>query len=211
MNAIKYSITEYPNERRRFLVRSVTVIGAIGTSAFLTPFISYMTPSARARSAGAPVQFDFGKLIPGRQVTLSWRGKPVWVLYRTTNMLKLLNQDKLLNKLSDPASNVKSQQPEYIKDTYRSIRPEIFVAIGLCTHLGCIPNYRPEEGAEDLGAEWPGGYFCPCHGSRFDLAGRVYKGVPAPINLLIPPYQYLSDNIIEIGTNLQHKTVTTTT
>jgi len=203
MNAITPNTSVYQNERRRFLVRSATVIGAIGTSAFLVPFISYMTPSARARSAGAPVQFDFGKLMPGQQVTLSWRGKPVWVLYRTADMLKLLNESKLLNKLSDPTSNVQSQQPEYIKNKYRSIRPEIFVAIGLCTHLGCIPNYRPEVGAEDLGVQWPGGYFCPCHGSRFDLAGRVFKGVPAPINLLIPPYQYLSDTVIEIGTSSQ--------
>lgn len=188
-------------ERRRFLVAATTVVGVLGAVPLAVPFIASMNPSSRAKSSGAPIKFDISKLQFGQQVTLAWRGKPIWVLHRTAKMLERLNEDSLLEKLSDPASDVISQQPSYAKNASRAINSEYFVAIGLCTHLGCIPNYRPDVGAPDLSTTWPGGYFCPCHGSKFDLAGRVYKGVPAPTNLVIPPYQYLTDNVIEIGTD----------
>lgn len=191
------------NERRRFLVAATTVVGAIGAASALAPFIVSMNPSARARSLGAPVRFDISKLEAGQQVTLSWQGKPVWVLRRTPDMLRRLGESDLINRLRDPNSDVKSQQPDYITDVYRATRPEYFVTIALCTHLGCIPNFRPDIAPADLGAAWPGGYFCPCHGSKFDFAGRVYKGVPAPTNLVIPPYQYLTDKVIEIGTSAE--------
>jgi len=201
MSTLQQSISIPQKERRRFLVGATTIVGAIGSTGLLIPFVASMNPSARARSAGAPVQIDIGKLKRGQQVTLSWRGKPVWVLHRTANMLKKLEDTGLLKKLTDPTSNVQSQQPDYAKNKFRSIQPEYFVTIALCTHLGCIPSFRPKPGVADLGANWPGGYFCPCHGSLFDLAGRVFKGVPAPTNLVIPPYQFLSDSVIEIGTN----------
>ena len=201
MNVTNQNISASQIDRRRFLVGATTVVGLFGVAGLLIPFISSINPSARARSGGAPVRFNYLKIKPGQQVTLSWRGKPVWVLHRTPQMLKQLNNGELLNKLSDPTSSVKSQQPEYAKNKFRSIRPEFFVTIALCTHLGCIPNFRPELGTEDLGIAWPGGYFCPCHGSRFDLAGRVYQGVPAPTNLEIPPYQFISDTVLEIGTS----------
>lgn len=190
-------------DRRRFLIAATTVVGTIGAAGLLVPFIASMNPSARALNAGAPVKVDFSKLEPGQQLTVVWQGKPIWVLRRTPDMLKRLTQQSLLNTLTDPDSHVISQQPEYAHNKYRAIDDEYFVTIALCTHLGCVPNFRPDIGPEDLGAAWPGGYFCPCHGSRFDFAGRVYKGVPAPTNLVIPPYQFLSDTEVEIGTSAQ--------
>ncbi len=188
-------------DRRKFLIGATTVVGAIGASGFLIPFIASMNPSARARSLGAPVKFDISKLVPGQQAILQWQGKPIWVLRRTPEMLTRLKNTGLLERLRDPNSNVKSQQPGYITKIDRATRSEYFVTIALCTHLGCIPNFRPELAPDDLGSEWLGGYFCPCHGSKFDFAGRVFKGVPAPTNLVIPPYQYLTETVIEIGTN----------
>lgn len=156
-------------------------------------------PSERAKVSGAPVRFDPSKLEPGRQITLEWHSKPVFVLRRTTEILQAMDQPSHLQKLRDPDSRVDTQQPAYAANPFRSIRDEFFIVIGICTHLGCIPTFRPEVAPEDLGTEWIGGYFCPCHSSKFDLAGRVFKGVPAPTNLVVPPYRYLSGTSIEIG------------
>lgn len=183
--------------RRRFLSASTAVVGAAGVAVAGWPFIASWRPSERTRAEGAPVVVDVSKIEPGAQITAEWRGKPVWVLSRTREMLDRLRG--LDGQLRDPASNVISQQPDYARNVYRSIRPEYLVAVGLCTHLGCVPTFRPEPAPADLGPAWAGGYFCPCHGSRFDLAGRVYTGVPAPTNLLIPPYRYLDDRILEVG------------
>jgi len=182
--------------RRRFLTAATTVVGAVGVGFALVPFVSSMQPSAKARAAGAPVRADISKLEPGQMIRVKWRGKPVWLVKRTDEMLESLAT--LVPELRDPNSE-QPQQPEYAQNEFRSIRPEILVTVGICTHLGCSPTYRPNVGAADLGADWLGGFFCPCHGSRFDLAGRVYKGVPAPLNLEIPPHRYLSDNELVIG------------
>lgn len=183
--------------RRRFLTATTSVVGAAGAVAAAIPFITYMTPSDRARAAGAPVEVNISKLEPGKLMRVKWRGKPVWILKRTPEMLKDL--DTLTDQLNDPNSTNAEQQPKYAQNKYRSIKPDILVAVGICTHLGCSPTYRPEVAPEDLGPKWKGGFFCPCHGSRFDLAGRVYSGVPAQINLQVPPYQFLSDNVILVG------------
>ena len=188
-------------QRRRFLLTATSSLGLIGISGLIVPFIASMKPSEKAKGQGAPVQVDISKLQPGEQITLLWRGKPVWVLRRTPVMLKRLTSVQLLSQLRDPESTVQTQQPKFAQNAYRAINSEYFVTIALCTHLGCTPSFRPEIAPEDLGASWPGGYYCPCHGSRFDLAGRVYKGVPAPTNLVIPPYQFLSETVIEIGTS----------
>ncbi len=182
--------------RRRFLTAATTVVGAVGAGFALVPFISSMQPSAKARAAGAPVRADISKLEPGQMIRVKWRGKPVWIVNRTEEMLNDL--PSLDAEVSDPASN-ESEQPDYAKNEYRSIKPEILILVGICTHLGCSPTYRPDVAPADLGADWKGGFFCPCHGSRFDIAGRVYSGVPAPTNLPVPPHRYLSDNEILIG------------
>ena len=182
--------------RRRFLTAATTVVGAVGVGFALVPFVSSMQPSAKARAAGAPVRADISKLEPGQMIRVKWRGKPVWLVKRTDEMLEAL--PTLDPELRDPDS-LQPQQPDYAQNVYRSIKPEILVTVGICTHLGCSPTYRPDVAPADLGPEWLGGFFCPCHGSRFDLAGRVYKGVPAPLNLEIPPYRFLSDNELVIG------------
>jgi len=192
-------------KRRRYLILGATVVGVAGLAAASLPFIASMEPSSRARAKGAPVRVDISKLEPGSQITVGWRGRPVWILRRTEQNLRDLALPALHDQLRDPDSAVTSQQPAYIRDTARSIRPEYFVAVGLCTHLGCIPSYRPDRAPPDLGTDWVGGYFCPCHGSRFDLAGRVFKAVPAPINLLIPPYHYVSESVILIGLDPPHQ------
>ena len=184
------------NPRRRFLALGAGALGGIGIVAAAIPFAASLEPSAKARAAGGPVEVSISKIEPAMQITVRWRGKPVWVLHRTPEMLRLLGgHDELLR---DPQSKA-PQQPPYCKNATRSIRPEYFVAIGICTHLGCSPNLREEVDAPDLGANWPGGYLCPCHGSKFDLAGRVFKGVPAPLNLVIPAHKYLSQTEIRIG------------
>ncbi len=183
-------------KRRRLLTTGVGVVGAAGAAALLVPLVSSMSPSARARAAGAPVEIDISKLEEGQRVIVEWRGKPVWVLKRTPALLEGL--DAVEGNLRDIESDA-SIQPEYAKNSYRSIKPEILVMVGICTHLGCSPTYRPEVAPADLGDDWQGGFFCPCHGSRFDISGRVYKGVPAPTNLDVPPHQYLSDTRILIG------------
>lgn len=182
--------------RRRFLTTVTAGVGAVGAGFAVAPFVISMQPSARAQAAGAPVEVDISKLEPGQKVTVEWRGKPVWIVRRTEQNIEDLksNTDHLL----DPASEA-PQQPEYATNEFRSIKPEYAVLIGICTHLGCSPTYRPDIAPADLGADWRGGFFCPCHGSKFDLAGRVYAGVPAPKNLEVPPYNYLTDTNILVG------------
>ena len=185
-------------DKRRFLTLLTTGVGAVGAGFAATPFVLSMTPSARAKAAGAPVEVDIGKLEPGRLHTEEWRGKPVWILRRTPEMLKAL--PTIDNQLADPASVVADQQPVYAQNPTRSIKPEVLVVVGICTHLGCSPIKKLEAGADAiLGDDWSGGFFCPCHGSKFDLAGRVYKNVPAPTNLVVPPHMFLSDTRIVIG------------
>jgi len=183
-------------KKRRFLVGATSVVGGIGAVVASVPFIVSMWPSERAKAAGAPVEVDISKVEPGQKINVEWRGKVCWIINRTPEMLATL--PKLTPRLVDPNSEV-PQQPPYCKNETRSIKPAMWVAVGICTHLGCSPTFRPEVAPPDLGADWLGGFFCPCHQSKFDLAGRVFKGVPAPTNLVVPPYRYLSDAKIVIG------------
>lgn len=182
--------------RRRFLTTAATIVGGIGAVATTIPFISTMTPSAKTKAIGAPVEVDISKLKPGERVTVKWQGKPVWVLRRDPKTLEQLAA--MSEKIKDPGSEAE-QQPDYARNEHRSINPEYLVVIGLCTHLGCSPNYFPADESNDLGPDWPGGFFCPCHGSRFDMSGRVYKGMPAPANLVVPPHKFISESRILIG------------
>ena len=184
--------------RRRFLVGATSVVGAVGAVGVAVPFVASWQPSAKARAAGAPVQADISKLEPGQRMTVEWRGRPIWIINRTPEMIER-TEALGADSLADPESEV-PQQPAYIQGGLRSIKPELGVLIGICTHLGCSPLYRPEPDAEGVGVDnWPGGFFCPCHGSRFDLAGRVFSNVPAPTNLEVPPYRFESDDIIVVG------------
>lgn len=198
MNNLHMTI-ESNTSRRRFLLNTSIVVGAAGLTAAAWPFIASLNPSERARQAGASIRVDFSKIEAGRQVMVEWRQKPVWLLQRTQAMLEKMDTAEHLSQLRDPNSEVISQQPAYVLNATRSLHPEHLVVIGICTHLGCVPIFRPDVAPQDLGPDWIGGYFCPCHGSRFDLAGRVFKGVPAPTNLVIPPYYYVSESVIEIG------------
>lgn len=182
--------------RRRFLTVATTVVGGAGAAMAAVPFLASLAPSERAKALGAPVTIDISALEPGQLVITSWRGKPVWVVRRTEAMLASLA--KVRGELRDPDSE-QPQQPEYAKNEYRSIRPEVLIMIGSCTHLGCSPSFRPEIAPNDLGSDWQGGFFCPCHGSKFDLAGRVYAGVPAPLNLPVPPHRYITDTEVLVG------------
>ena len=183
--------------RRQFLIAATSVVGGVGVVGAATPFVRSWNPSAKAKAAGAPVEVNIAKLEMGQKLVVEWRGRPVWVVRRTPEVLN--NLKKLESNLRDPESGA-SVQPEYAKNTHRSIKEEFLVLVGLCTHLGCSPVYRPEVGAEDLGgSSWLGGFFCPCHGSMFDLAGRVYKGVPAPTNLDVPPYYFVNEETLLIG------------
>ena len=185
--------------RRRFLTGAATAVGAVGVGFAAVPFLSSFQPSAKAQAAGAPVDVNVGKLAPGQMTTVAWRGKPVYVVHRTDRMLETLTE--VTDKLRDPDSAVESQQPAFATNRYRAREENerYLVIVGLCTHLGCAPTYRPEVAPEDLGEEWKGGFFCPCHGSKFDLSGRVYKGVPAPTNLEVPQYIYVSEQVIRVG------------
>ena len=184
-------------KKRRTLTLATSAVGGIGSLFVIYPFLAAWNPSEKAKAAGAPVEAVIGKLEPGQIMTVKWRGKPVWIVHRTERNLKDL--PTLDERLLDPDSSDTGQQPDYCKNPTRSVKPEYLVAIGICTHLGCSPTYRPDVAPEDLGPEWKGGFYCPCHGSRFDLAARVFAGVPAPKNLEIPPYQYLSDTKILVG------------
>lgn len=183
-------------QRRKILTGATGVVGAVGATFLAVPFVSSWQPSERAKAAGAPVNADISQMQPGQMLTVEWRGKPVWIVRRTPDMLEGLAP--LEKELRDPASD-SSEQPEYCKNPSRAIEKEYLVVVGICTHLGCAPLYRPAIGSPDVGKDWQGGFFCPCHGSRFDLAGRVFQSVPAPTNLEIPPHHYLSDSLIRIG------------
>ena len=185
------------NKSRRRLLVATSAVGGVGAAFAAVPFVKSMLPSAKAKTAGAPVEADFSKLEPGQQMTVQWRGKPVWLVSRTDDNLEDLPE--LDPELADPDSKEITQQPLYCANSRRSIKTHLFVVVGICTHLGCSPTYRPEVAPVDLGAKWKGGFFCPCHGSRFDLAGRVYSGVPAPLNLEVPPYTFIGDSRILIG------------
>ena len=182
--------------RRRFLTGTTVVVGGIGAAFAATPFIKSWQPSERAKNAGAPVLQDISKIEPGQKISVLWRGSPVWIVNRTKAMLDTL--PGLDGRLRDPKSQV-DQQPKYAQNETRSIKPEWLVVIGICTHLGCSPEFVPEIKPEPFDPEWKGGFFCPCHKSRYDIAGRVFQGVPAPMNLVVPPYQFVSDKQILIG------------
>ena len=185
--------------RRRVLTGATCVVGAVGVVGAAVPFVGSWQPNAKAKAAGAPVKVDIGKIRPGEMITEAWRGRPVYILRRTPEALAMLS--KAEDRLLDPQSE-EAQQPTYVDPKNRAIKEEYLILVGLCTHLGCAPTYRPEVGATDLnraGEEWLGGFFCACHGSRFDLAGRVFKGVPAPLNLVVPPHSYESDSVVVVG------------
>lgn len=183
-------------KRRRFLIAATTVVGGVGAVYTAVPFLASWMPSERAKAAGAPVEADISKLEAGQMIRVQWRGKPVWLVKRTDEMLEAL--PTLNASLRDPDS-LEPQQPEYCQNEARSIKPEVLVAVGICTHLGCSPSFVPEALPQPYDPDWKGGFFCPCHGSRFDMAGRVYAGVPAPLNLEIPPHKYISDTLILVG------------
>jgi ubiquinol-cytochrome c reductase iron-sulfur subunit len=183
---------------RRRLIVATAAVGGVGALGALVPFVSSLLPSERAKAAGAPVEVDIGKLEVGQMMTVEWRGKPVWIINRTKEMLDTL--PKLDGQVADPKSEVASQQPGYAANATRSVKENILVVVGICTHLGCSPSSKFKAGAEEgMAADWLGGFLCPCHGSTFDFAGRVYKAKPAPTNLEVPPHVYLSDARILIG------------
>lgn len=184
------------NKTRRNLVIATCAAGGAAGVAAAVPFAASWLPSERAKAGGAPIVADISALEPGQSMTVEWRSKPVWIIRRTKEMLDSL--PSVDGKLSDPASDV-PMQPEYAKNEFRSIKPEVLVLVGICTHLGCSPQSKPAEDKTEMGADWTGGFLCPCHGSKFDLAGRVYRGAPAPVNLEVPKYTYLSDTRILIG------------
>jgi ubiquinol-cytochrome c reductase iron-sulfur subunit len=194
----KMSESSVNNERRTWLLATCAV-GGVGAAATAVPFVASITPSERAKAAGASVEVDITSLAPGQKLTVEWRGKPVWIMRRTPEQLAAL--EKLDGEMADPMSERNAlPTPEYAKNRHRSIKPEVFVGIGICTHLGCSPVDKFQTGAQpSLPDNWEGGYFCPCHGSTFDLAGRVFKNKPAPDNLEIPPHMYVSDNVLLIG------------
>jgi ubiquinol-cytochrome c reductase iron-sulfur subunit len=189
---------ELDQGKRRFLVAATGVVGGIASIATAVPFVASMLPSERAKAAGAPVEADIGNLAPGEMTRVEWRGKPVWIVRRTKEMLETVKQNE--GKVADPRSERKTElTPEYARNEFRSIKPEYLVVVGICTHLGCSPVDKFKAQAEAFEADWKGGFYCPCHGSLFDLAGRVYKNRPAPDNLEVPPHTYLSDTKLLIG------------
>jgi len=188
--------------RRDFLLLVTGALTVVGAASALWPFVDSLEPSADTLAAGAPVDVDLSPIKPGQQITIAWRGRPIWLLRRTEAELKMLQSPKDVGLLRDPGSKA-YQQAKYAQNWHRSIKPEWSVLVGICTHLGCIPNFEPLGGGGGMGPGWPGGYFCPCHGSKYDLAGRVFAGVPAPYNLPVPPYRFIADNKIRIGENPQ--------
>jgi len=188
--------------RRHFLLVATTVTGVAGLAATAVPFLASWKPSARAQALGAPVEQDISKLEPGAILKVNWRGQAIYIVRRTPEMLSTLTNPEVVSRLRDPESE-ESEQPEYTKNDARSLRPEYLVLIGVCTHLGCAPLDRFQPDDPELGADWPGGFYCPCHGSRFDLAGRVFKDVPAPTNLRVPPYRFMTESVIQIGVDAE--------
>ncbi|MGA0001458.1 MAG: ubiquinol-cytochrome c reductase iron-sulfur subunit [Steroidobacteraceae bacterium] len=190
-------MTEQVDKGRRQLLTAATALtGAVGAAFAAAPFLASGKPSARAKALGAPVEIDISKLETGSMLKVEWRGKPVWVVRRSEDMVKSLDTD--VGLLADPDSE-SSEQPDFARNPARALKPEYLVVLGVCTHLGCAPLSRFTPGDAELGADWPGGFYCPCHGSKFDLAGRVFKGVPAPTNLAVPPYAFVDDNHILVG------------
>ena len=187
-------------KRRDFLNLTATALAVVGAAAVAWPFLDSMNPAADTLAAGGPIDVDISKVKPGQQIRVQWRSHPIFVLRRTEKELKILQEPEMTDRLRDPNST-SHQQATYATNWHRSIKPEYSVLVGICTHLGCIPDFRPTIGAADLGASWLGGYFCPCHGSRYDLAGRVYKGVPAPLNLPVPPYRFPDASTLRVGEN----------
>jgi ubiquinol-cytochrome c reductase iron-sulfur subunit len=196
---------ELDQGKRRFLVAATGVAGGVATAAAAVPFVASMLPSERAKAAGAPVEADIGGLGPGEKITVEWRGQPVWIVRRTPEMLESIKQSDA--RVADPKSQRGKGEltPEYAQNEFRSIKPDLLVVVGICSHLGCSPQDRFKAGAEAFESDWKGGFYCPCHGSLFDLAGRVYKNKPAPDNLKVPPYQYLSETKILIGEDKDSK------
>jgi ubiquinol-cytochrome c reductase iron-sulfur subunit len=183
------------DKTRRNLVVATSVAGGAASLGAAVPFVASMFPSERAKAAGAPIEVDISAIAPGEMKIFEWRGKPVWVIRRTQDMLAALKKS---SGLTDPASK-SSQQPAYAVNEYRSLKPDVMVMEGVCTHLGCSPQMRSAEAKAEMGADWAGGFYCPCHGSKFDMAGRVFRGAPAPTNLPVPPYTFLSDSTLLIG------------
>jgi ubiquinol-cytochrome c reductase iron-sulfur subunit len=190
------------DKTRRNLVVATSAVGGAAAVVTAIPFVASMWPSERARAAGAPVEADISRLAPGELAIIEWRGKPVWVIRRTKEMLESLKT--VTSRLTDPASK-SSEQPKYAQNEYRSAKPEFMVMEGVCTHLGCSPQLKTAEAKAEMGADWAGGFYCPCHGSKFDYAGRVFRGAPAPTNLRVPPYTFVSDNTLVIGEDQETK------
>ena len=188
--------------RRHFLLVATTVTGAAGLAATAVPFLASWKPSARAQALGAPVEQDISKLEVGGVVKVNWRGQAIFIVRRSPEMLETLTDPQVVGQLRDPASE-ESEQPEYAKNDARALKPEYLVLVGVCTHLGCAPLGRFEPQDAELGADWPGGFYCPCHGSKFDMAGRVFKDVPAPTNLRVPPYRFVTESVIQIGVDAE--------
>ena len=188
--------------RRHFLLVATTVTGIAGAAMTAIPFLASWKPSARAQALGAPVEADISKLEIGAIMKVNWRGQAIFVVRRTPEMLATLTSAEVMNSLRDPQSE-ESTQPDYAKNDARSLKPEVLVLVGVCTHLGCAPLDRFTPNDAELGATWRGGFYCPCHGSKFDLAGRVYKDVPAPLNLPVPPYRFVNEGVLQIGTDAE--------
>ena len=193
---------EKPDKTRRRLIVATSVVGGAASLGAAVPFVASMWPSERARAAGAPVEVDLSRIGPGELAVIEWRGKPVWVIRRTKEMLASLKAVE--ERLSDPASRA-SEQPKYAENEYRSAKPELMVMEGVCTHLGCSPQLKSAEAKAEMGGDWAGGFYCPCHGSKFDFAGRVFRGAPAPVNLRVPPYEFVSDSTLIIGEDKEKK------
>jgi ubiquinol-cytochrome c reductase iron-sulfur subunit len=190
------------DKTRRNLIVAGSVAGGVAGVGAAIPFVASMFPSERAKAAGAPIEVDISRIAPGELQVFEWRGKPVWILRRTKEMLAALKTNE--PRLSDPASKA-SEQPKYAANEYRSEKPDVMVMVGVCTHLGCSPQFKSVEAQAEMGAGWAGGFYCPCHGSKFDLAGRVYSGSPAPLNLVVPPYEFVSDSTLVIGEDKEKK------
>ena len=193
---------EKPDRTRRRLIVATSVAGGAASLGAAVPFVASMWPSERARAAGAPVEVELSRIGPGELAVIEWRGKPVWVIRRTREMLDSLKGAE--SRLTDPASKA-SEQPKYAQNEYRSAKPELMVMEGVCTHLGCSPQLKPADAKAEMGADWKGGFYCPCHGSKFDYAGRVFRGAPAPTNLIVPPYTIVSEGTLVIGEDKETK------
>ncbi len=185
--------------RRDFLSIAATAVAGVGAACAMWPLISSMNPAHDTLAAGAPVDVDISGIEPGQQIIVLWRSRPIFIVHRTPQQIETLKADKDAGELRDPNSTA-FQQPAYAKNVFRSVKPDLLVLVGICTHLGCIPEFTPQPGGA-LGPSWPGGYFCPCHGSRYDLSGRVFQNVPAPYNLPVPPYHFVNDKVVRIGEN----------